>query len=195
MHYKIIFGIIATIIGILAYLPYYKSIFLGHTKPHIFSWFVWFLIQAIAFVAQILTGAGSGAWVTGVTSLMCLSVFVTSAFRGEKNITATDKVCFSGAMLGIIFWVVTKNPLYAVIFVSVADFLGFLSTFRKAYYKPDEEDVVIYAMYVFVWLLSIVALQSYNFTTILYPASLFVTNSSFVVMSLIRKRQLRNVNE
>jgi hypothetical protein len=192
MDYKIIVGGLAVVLGILAYLPYFKSIFYGRTKPHMFSWFVWFLIQGIAFFVQTLTGAGPGAWVTGLTSVMCLSVFIISLSRGEKNITAIDKVSFTGALLGISFWVITKNPLSAVIFVSIADFLGFVPTFRKSYFKPFEEATTIYALYVLVWALSLSALSSYNLTTVLYPASLLLTNGSFALMSIIRKKKLGN---
>lgn len=188
--YKIILGAAAVVLGVLAYAPYLKSIFYGQTRPHLFSWLVWFLIQGIGFFAQMSKGAGAGAWVTGLTAFLCFSVFIASFFKGEKNITKLDIASFLGAMLALVLWFYTSNPLIAIVLISVTDFLGFVPTFRKAYYKPQEEAVIIYEFYVLVWLLSLLALRSYNPTTVIYPASLFITNLSFAVMSFFRKRAL-----
>ena len=67
------FKIVATIIGALltfigAYL-YYKDMFSGLTKPHIFTWFIWTLLTGIAFAGQLAGGGGLGSWVMGVTRI------------------------------------------------------------------------------------------------------------------------------
>jgi hypothetical protein len=190
MDYKIILGIIAIAIGLVSYIPYFKDIFSGHTKPHMFSWFVWALLEGTAFFAQLSKGAGAGAWVTGTTSILCLSVFAVSLSRGEKNITTSDKLSLAGAMLGIILWYFSQNALTAVILVSVTDFLGFIPTFRKSYFKPHEETAKLYMMSVLKLIFSLLALKSFNLTTAIYPASMILTNVSFLVMVFFRRKSL-----
>ena len=41
LEYKIILGVAAVLIGIAAYIAYFRNIFAGKTKPHAFSWLVW----------------------------------------------------------------------------------------------------------------------------------------------------------
>lgn len=88
--YKILLAILASAIGFLGYIPYYRDIFAGRTKPHVFSWFVWGLVTGIAFFAQIMAGGGAGAWVTGFTSALCTSIAIIALYKGENTITKID---------------------------------------------------------------------------------------------------------
>lgn len=38
--YKIVLGVVATILGFVGYVPYFRDIFRVKTRPHVFSWFV-----------------------------------------------------------------------------------------------------------------------------------------------------------
>lgn len=188
MDYKIILGLAAIVVGFVSYIPYFRDVFLGKTKPHMFSWFVWALLEGTAFFAQVSKGGGAGAWVTGTTSVLCLTVFIVSLSRGEKNITLGDKLSLAAALLAIVLWYFTQNALTAVILVSIADFLGFIPTFRKTYFKPREETVKLYIMSVLKLLLSLFALKSLNLTTALYPASLILVNAAFIIMVFVRRK-------
>jgi len=190
--WKIALGIIATTIGLIGYIPYFRDMFRGTTKPHVFSWFVWALLTGIAFFAQLAEGGGAGAWVTGFTSLCCLTVSIFALTRGEKNITRLDWVCFLGALSGIVIWQLTSNPLYAVLIVIGVDGLAYVPTFRKAYHKPFEETVVTYALDALKYAIGIMALESYSLTTWLYPAFLILADGSFAAMALVRRRQIIN---
>ena len=189
MEYKNILGAIAVAITFVSFIWYFRDVFYGQTKPHLFSWLVWGLLELIAYFAQVAKGAGPGAWVTVSSGLLCLCVFVIAIPRGEKNITRLDWISFLGALFGLALWIITKNPLSAVVLASFTDFLGFIPTFRKAYHKPQEETVILYASSCVKLVLAMIALHSFNLTTSLYPASLLVTNALFVTMVLIRRKQ------
>jgi hypothetical protein len=188
---KTVFAIIAVAIGFVSYIPYFKDIFAGRTKPHMFTWFIWAVLEGTAFFAQASKGAGAGAWVTGTTSILCLSVFVTSLSRGEKDITTSDKLSLGGAILGIVLWYFSKNALTAVILISITDFLGFIPTFKKSYFKPYEETAKLYVMSVIKLIFALFALKFFNLTTALYPASLVLVNTAFVIMTVIRRKSLK----
>jgi len=190
MDYKVVLGLAAIAAGIAGYIPYFWTIFKGQTKPHMFSWLVWFLLEAIAFFALLSAGAGPGAWVLGVTAVLCFCVFILSIKRGEKNITTVDRLSFVGALLGVALWILTKNPLSAVILITITDFLGFVPTFRKSYNKPYDENIALYGLSFLKQIFSVMALASYKFTVILYPASLVLTNAVFAIMVLIRRKSI-----
>ena len=194
MDYKTILGIAALVIDIPSYVLYFRDIYFRNTRPHVFSWFVWSLLTGIAFFAQISKGAGVGAWVTGLTSVLCLLIAVIALFRGEKIITKVDWISFVAAFFGIILWVFTDSPLAAVIVVSIVDLLGFVPTFRKSYHRPFQESPWPFGLGSLKFGISLFALESFNLTTALYPATLVISNGIFVIMLLIRRQRSINLS-
>lgn len=194
MNSSSLFGVLGSVIAVAAFVPYLRHMYQGTTKPHVVSWFLWGLLQAIAFFAQISRGAGPGAWVTAVTVVLCWTVAVTAFANGETTITRMDRWVFVGAMTGIILWQMTNNPVYAAILVTLSDFLAFIPTYRKTYHKPDEETASQYAISAIRSLFSILALEAYSVTTALYPASIMITDSVFVAMVFARRRSIQKRN-
>ena len=144
--YKIALGITAVIMGILSYIPYFRDVFTGKTKPHAFTWFVWSLLTAIAFFAQLIEHAGAGAWVTATTSLFCFIVFLFALVRGHKDFPIVDWLCLASALFSLALWFFTKNPLVAIILITLTDAIAFIPTFRKSFSHPWEETIMLYAI-------------------------------------------------
>ncbi len=192
IDYKTILGSVAVIVGMVGYFPYIRNVIKGTTKPHAFSWLIWGVLETVAFFAQIAKGADAGAWTTGFSAVIALGIAAAAFSKRENKITILDWVVLCGAILGITLWRVTSNPLLAVVCVTVADALGFVPTFRKAYNKPEEETLVEYVCSVLKWIIAVPALGALNLTTWLYPVSLIVSNGSFVIFSLIRRNKIRN---
>jgi hypothetical protein len=188
---KLIFGIIAAAVNLAGFYPYIRDIFRGTTKPHPFTWLIWGLIGSIGFFAQLSAGAGAGAWTTLAGALACLLVAALSFTRGDLRIVALDWWCAAGAMLGLVLWVLTKDPLLAVIFVVLTDALGFVPTFRKAYLRPNEETAFIYVTGAISFVLGMMALETYNITTLLYPLYISLSAATLSVLLLVRRMQLR----
>lgn len=189
--FKTLFGLLAVAIGLLGFIPYFWTIFKGKTKPHAFSWLIWAVMTGIAFSAQILDGAGSGAWVTGVTTFATFGIFLISLRRGEKEITKSDALSLIGSALALLLWKITNDPLSAVILVVVIDTLGYFPTVRKSYHKPDEETVLLYFSAGLKYVFALLALEHYSLVTVLFPAYLTIANTLFVVMLLMRRSVLK----
>ncbi|OGG53175.1 hypothetical protein A2851_03635 [Candidatus Kaiserbacteria bacterium RIFCSPHIGHO2_01_FULL_53_29] len=192
--YHIVLGFISVVVGILGYIPYFRDIYRGKTKPHVFTWVIFALLNAIVFFGQVSAGAGAGAWVSAITVLGCSAIALTAFFRGEREITKTDWLCFIGALLGIVLWRITDEPLTAVVVVTVVDVFAFAPTFRKSYMKPHEETISTYVLSTLKYVLGIAALGSFNATTLLFPVAVCLLNSSLVTMLFIRRRQLKTTN-
>ncbi len=190
MDYKSILGITATILGFIGYFPYVRDTMRGTTRPHVFSWFVWGIMETIAFFAQIAGGASAGAWATGTSAVVMFFIVGITLTHADKQIRAFDWIALLGALVGMLLWRLTNSPLLAIIFVTIADAFAFAPTFRKAYHKPHEETVIEYVCSALKWVVSIFALGSFNVTTALYPISLIFTNSAFVIMALVRRKQI-----
>ena len=67
-------------------------------------------------------------------------------------------------------WYLTHDPFWAVVILTLVDTLGFVPTFRKAYHKPYEEQLLLYVLMTIRNLVSIPALEHYSWTTVLFPA-------------------------
>ncbi|MDO8626818.1 MAG: hypothetical protein Q7K39_05225 [Candidatus Magasanikbacteria bacterium] len=188
MDYKIILAAVGIVIGFVSYASYFHGIFTNKTKPHIFSWLVWATINWTAFFAQIVKGGGAGAWITATNAFLCTLVMVLALSRGEKNITKSDWYSLVGASAGIIGWILTKNPLTAVILVSLTDLFAIYPTFRKAYIKPFEENAFAFGIDLIKFILELFALKSFNLTTALFPITILINDSVLVTMILVRRK-------
>jgi hypothetical protein len=187
---KNVLGIAAIVIGVYSYIPYFRDILAGTTKPHAFTWFVWFLLTALAYGAQVSDGAGAGAWVTGFTAVVALAVTITALKVALQNIVALDWVFFVGSLAALGLWLLTKDPVGSVVLITLIDALAFVPTFRKSFHKPQEETASTYALSALKFGVSLAALNAITLTTTLYPISLVVTNGLFVAMVTWRRKRL-----
>lgn len=190
MEYKLIFGIASTLLASVCFFPYLRDIIKRKTEPHMYSWLVWTILQVVGVAAQLKDGAGYGAWALAVGALFCFAIFLLSFKYGTKNISKFDLFCLVSAIGAICIYLFISNPIWATIVVALTDFVGFLPTFRKGYEEPFSETPSTFIMSGMANVLSIVALQNYSVTTLLYLGSLFFTNLSFATMILLRRKIL-----
>src|SRR3989344_4631581 len=188
--YHVVLGIIAVSFGVAGYVIYIRSIIRGFTRPHIFTWLIYVVIDGTIFLAQLAGGGGPGAFVV-LSGVFANTLIVILAFRrGEKNITFSDWACFILALFAILFWWITSSPLSAVLTLTLANLLAYIPTFRKSYAKPHEESISIWALDVLRFGVSIFALSAFNLTTVLFPATVVISNSVMTSTILLRRRRL-----
>lgn len=188
--YRIIAGVIAVLVAMTGYSFYLRDIFRNNTKPHAFSWLLWGIMEIIAFAAQVVKHGGPGAWVTGASSIITLFIFTLALTKGTRDFTRFDWIALFASLGGILLWWLTKDPTLSVILIATADAIAFTPTFRKGFNKPFEETLVEYSLSMVKHLIGISALQSFSIATWFYPASLVLSNGSFVSMMLIRRKHL-----
>jgi hypothetical protein len=170
---------------------YYLWQVLKHqVRPHIFSRIIWTLLGFIACAAQVASDAGPGAWFTGIGSLWGFAITVAGFYHGEKSITRSDWACFIFSLSAIPVWLVTHNPLWAVVIVSAIDAVSYYPTIRKSWINPHQEGAVAFLSYTFPLTCSLFALNSFTLTTALYPATLLTMNVALVSMLVYRRKVL-----
>jgi len=118
-------------------------------------------------------------------------IFVLLSIKyGFKGITRTDWLTFIAGLISIPVWILTNNPLWSVIIITVIDALAFFPTFRKSWKEPTTEPAITYALSSLKFLIAIFALEAITATTLLYPFSLVIMNAAFVIMLMYRKMTL-----
>jgi len=111
-----------------------------------------------------------------------------AALRGGKNyITRSDWFFFIAALTAIPIWIITKNPLAAVIWATAIDTAGYIPTFRKVWNHPYDEMAFAGVMSASKLALGLFALENYTLTTMLFPAVGFAMEIVFLVIVLSRR--------
>jgi len=191
VNFKSIIGLIATFLVFVGYIPYFRDIIKGKTKPHVYSWLVWILVTSIVFGLQISNSAGVAAYATLASGLMCLLVLILGGiYKAKAKITKSDQWCLVAAVLSLILWLVAKQPIASTILITTVNFLALLPTFRKTWEEPFTETLFLYCFNAFRYILIFAAIQNYTIVTSLYIVSCFLTTVSFVSIILWRRKQL-----
>lgn len=179
---------IAFVFTYLLFVPYIRSIKQEIIVPHVFSWIVWAFGTFIVFLAQLADGAGVGAWPVGFSA--CITgyiAFLSYRLRSIIRITGRDWILFLLAIAAIPGWYFASDPFWAVLFLTIADLLGFGPTLRKAYSHPYQEHMGFFALGGVRNLLVCLALENYSWTTVLFPAAVGTACFGVAVFLLIRR--------
>lgn len=183
MIYKEFLSVIAIALTFIAFLPYIHSIRSGRTRPHVFSWVIWGCVTFIVFLAQLADRGGAGAWPIGVSGIITIYVALLAySKKSDSSITRTDWLFFIAAMFSLPFWYFTADPLWAVVILTTVDVIGFVPTFRKAYFHPLEEQLTFFLIVMLRNIVATAALEHYSLTTVLFPV---VTGAACLVLILM----------
>lgn len=186
--FKPLLSLAAMMLTFWLFIPYIRSIRRNTVKPHVFSWLIWSLGTLIVFFAQLSAGGGIGAWAIGLSGLItCLVTWLAWRNRGDTHITSLDWIFFISALSALPFWFITANPLCAVLILTTVDVLGFGPTMRRAWKRPHEESVQFFALATVRNGLVLLALETQNLTTILFPAATGIGCLILVLMILCRR--------
>jgi len=188
---KELFGIAAVVLALINYLPYLFGSLTKKIKPHIFTWSLWFILTSVAFYAQFTSGGGIGAWATGTTAFILLLITLVSLRNGFGYVRPFDWFALGGAVASILLWIITKDPFWSIIIVSIIHSLCFLPTFRKGYTNPQNESATAFIITIFKYGCAIIALNSYSVETVLFPATVMTTSFLFVSMLHWRKSVMK----
>lgn len=142
-------------------------------------------------MTQRSNGAGAGGWITGFSAAVATIIFLTSIFKGERNITRLDWLCVAGAMVTLSLWYRNNNGLGSVLFAGATFIIGYVPTIRKSYFKPRQETAMTFFLNGIKFLIAIAALKSFSPETVVYPVVVATMNLSFVVMLLGRRGIIR----
>lgn len=187
---KAILSVVAVGLIFYAYVPYIIGTVRREIKPHMYSWFIWGVVTAIAFAAQVTNQGGIGSFVSLFASLACFTIAGFAAFNGERDITASDTFCLVTALVAIGLWLITKQPVLSVVLATLIDLIGFAPTVRKAWNKPEDELLQSWVLTFIRYVLSVVVLSTYSFVTVCYPVSLVIAIGLFCLLLIHRRRVL-----
>lgn len=187
---KFILAIIASLLTIVGYFPYFQDIFKGKTKPHLYTWLIWAVTQGMATVAILYGGGRFAAASTIVGTILVLAICFLALKYGTKNITKSDTIILLLTIIAIFVWWQLRNPVLAVLMISAIDGIGYFPTWRKTYEEPWSETIFFWACMALVCAVTIMASAAYNILTVTYIAVLGVANLAMVAVIIWRRRKI-----
>ena len=194
LDFKIIFAVLAVVFNLIAFYVYIKDVFIGKTKPHIYTWLIWTITQGTATFGLWYGGGGLGAIELTIGTCLVFFVFLFSIFRGTKNITKIDTVFLILSFIAIFIWWQLQSLVLAVIMVSIIDMLGYFPSFRKTWMEPYSETISTWLLFSLGNIFSIMALTKFNALTLTYLITISVLNMAVVGICLYRRNKVVALN-
>ncbi len=151
---------LSTILITAAGLIYCASIIRGRTKPHRTTRFVVLVILTLSFVSILADHANTGAKVySGILFVSAIAFLVLSLIHGFGigGTSIFDWVCLVVALAGVAAWQIAGNPVVAIWFALLADFVAYLPAYVKTWHHPNTESPWLYALSALASFLSLVA--------------------------------------
>ncbi len=181
-------AIVASIIAVIGNVPYLRDVIKKRITPHPYTWLIWSIVSLVNFFGQVEKGAGIGALPTASAEIFTIIIFLFSLQYGFKNIVKTDTYFLIAALLGIVPWILTKDPTLSVIIVVAIDLIAFVPTLRKTWKNPKSETPLLYGMNVLRHILTLFSLGAYNIATTLHSIVMILTNS-LMTLFIIRSKK------
>ena len=188
MDLKLLSALVVACMLVAATIPYVLDMLKGNTKPHLYTWLVWFVTGAIGTAGLIYGGGGYPVYTMALGTMMCFLLFILSFRYGTHDIRMSDTVALVVCAIAILFWVGLNNPLWSVILGISIDIIAYWPTLRKTYVEPWSESLVSWIMWIFAPIFSILALEAYNVFTLINYVPIFFVNLLFLGICLARRK-------
>jgi hypothetical protein len=174
-------------------IAYVFDILRGRARPNPITWFCWGLTASITLAAQIAEGVGIQALVTFAIALGPMAIFVVSILRSRdaSSFTPANVTCGALALVGIVLWQLTDDPILAIALSILADIFGGIPTIVKAFKDPASEPTFPYLLTMASMALTVTTISHWQFATYAFPIYIFGINLVVFVLawSKIGKRR------
>ncbi|HKU19038.1 MAG TPA: hypothetical protein VJP80_07285 [Candidatus Saccharimonadales bacterium] len=188
-----VFGVLSAVLQFVSLAPYFVDIMKGKTKPERATWWIWSLLNVIAFAAQLGAHARWSLFMTAAQGMLNIGVAVLSLKHGYGRFHKGDLTAMAFAILGVGLWWLFNSPLLALLVVVAVDLAGFWLTLAKTWRAPETETLVTWVISVVSGFFGVLAVGEWNLTKMLYPAYIAAGNLLMVVIIVTRRPRRRRL--
>ena len=179
-------GIVASIVAILATVPYVASILRGTTKPSVTTWTIWTSVSILLASSYYASGATNSFWITVTYAASSTLIAVLSFRYGMVTITKLDWICLFGALLSAVPWLIFRSAPGTLYVVLVIDALGAIPTISKAYVDPVSENRVAWLIAFLANSLNLFAVGTWNAQIGIFPIYAFASTGLIALLLFVR---------
>lgn len=182
---------VTSVAMVLGGLVYIRDMFQGRVKPNRVTWTLWGLAPLIGAAAAWQDGVQWQVWLPVFAIGLGPLVVVVISFvvkNGYWQLSRFDYVCGFFALLTLVFWGITRDPLVAIILALVSDSLAALPTLKKAWEFPETETAITYFLTALASATGLLALERGDFIEWAFPTYLALLNILIAGVIYFRRR-------
>jgi hypothetical protein len=174
------FVIVGTLIGAVGSFAYFIDTVKGKVKPNRVSFLLWSIAPIIAFAAQIGKGVGIESLMTFSVGVLPLMIFGGSFVnkKAQWKLSRFDLICGFLSIVGLLFWLITREGNIAIAFSILADGLAAIPTLVKAYKYPETEVAWPWVATSFGVILTLLTLNQWTFENSAFIIYIFIVNTT-----------------
>ena len=153
----------AVVIGIpiLVEGRYIYSILKGKTKPSFVAFLIFTIEMSVILFASYSLGAHDSLLLVGTFTILHFITMLLSLKYGYVEFSRLNIFCLLMSFLGVMLWVLTDNPWYALLLNILVDMLGYLVITRKLTLCPGTEDSFAWGMGIVAYSLNLVLISTW----------------------------------
>ncbi len=182
-----IFIFISSILALISPIVYAKAILKGEAKPHRTTRFILLVITTLSTASLLANHNTVAVWLAAISTIQAIIVFLLSLKYGMGGWAKIDILCLVIAIIGIIFWQTTNNPLFGLYFSILADLTGMIPTIIKTYQLPQTEIATFFALDTIASIFTFFANSDFSVANIAYPVYLMLINALMVTLIITPK--------
>lgn len=189
MNWQGICSVLAGILLLAGFIPYFIAIVRGETKPSKASWVVWATLDSITFIGMLLKGSLN--YMIGAAVLCAVTTVFFSFKYGTPGWTRLEKISMLGAGIG--FVVLLINPVLSITISLILLFVGAFPTFAHAWKDPSEEDKVAWTLFWFSCIFGLLGTTIWDVAHAGQPIAFFAIDSVMMYIVYIRALSVKKV--
>ncbi len=143
-------------------------------------------------MSQKAIGAQDSLWFVGLQTLGVAIVALLSIKYGQGGWAKSDRPIVLLGLVGIVFWLVIKDPLLALVMVIFVRSVGVSATVIKTYRRPRSEAVLPWVLYATSAVVAIISVGEFNFELLLYPAYVLIADSAVMIAKYHKRLLVRH---
>lgn len=177
-------SLLSGLLFIVGFVPYSIEILQKKTLPSKATWIIWISLDVITMAGMIAKHAVNFqiiGCVTGGTIVMLLSIKY-----GVPGWTKLDKLCLSGAVLGLALWAISRNPMVGMATSLSVTFLGSFPTFVSAWEDYHRESRLSWTIFFLSCCLAVLAIPKFDMANATQPLTFFAIESTMMVILFVR---------
>ncbi|MDB5244503.1 MAG: hypothetical protein JWN18_373 [Parcubacteria group bacterium] len=193
INWYLVLAVLSGVLSLISGFVYIKDVLKGGgARPNTVSFTLWAVLQWIAFFAQLSSGASLSIVIVFFIALNMTAVVILSLFGyGYKHYGKIELYCVVLAILAIIGWQITSNPLVAILCAIAGDLFAFIPTFIKTYHDPKSESAPSWGLVALASLFGVLSTTKLDAPNIAFPLYLLLSNGAIFVFAYVGQRSKR----
>jgi hypothetical protein len=196
IDFKNIFLSISVIASLITPIIGIHSILKGRYKPHRITRMIKILVSILIFISLSSMENNLSNLLAGAQLISSFAIFILSFKFGVSGKSKIDFVVLFLAIISIVLWKTTSNPVLALSLFISSDLIGMIPTIYKCFKKPGTESLAFYFSDIVSGGFSLLTIGLVNYSNFAFPLYIFILNLFCFDLIFIGRdyNSLRNLN-